>query len=167
MVLPPGREHEPPRVVARVGKQPGRLPVTTAVSAGGVVLRHGADGPEILLGRRRRERDGMTWSLPKGTPEPGETLEETALREVTEETGLSVAIVAPIGPIEYRFVQSGTRIHKTVHYWLMEVTGGDLGSHDHEFDEVRWVALTEATRLMTFPTERAIVERALPAGEPA
>ncbi|MFO1539193.1 MAG: NUDIX hydrolase [Chloroflexota bacterium] len=144
-----------------------RLPRATAVSAGGVVLRTTANGPEIVLGRRRRERDGMTWSLPKGTPEPGESLEETALREVTEETGLAVAIVAPVGPIEYRFVQSGTRIHKTVHYWLMEVTGGDLGGHDHEFDEVRWVGLAEATRLMTFPTERAIVERALPAAEPA
>lgn len=104
----------------------------------------------------------MTWSLPKGTPNPDETTEETALREVTEETGLTVRIVAPIGPIEYFFVQSGTRIHKTVHYFLMEATGGDLSGHDHEFEDVRWIDLRDAESLMSFPTERAIVARALP-----
>ena len=59
-------------------------------------------------------------------------------------------------------MQSGTRIHKTVHYFLMEATGGDLSRHDHEFDEVRWIALAEAESLMSFPTERDIVARALP-----
>jgi 8-oxo-dGTP pyrophosphatase MutT (NUDIX family) len=119
-------------------------------------------GPEVVLGRRRRERDGVTWSLPKGTPEQGETTEQTALREVAEETGLSVRIVAPVGHIEYHFVQGGIRIHKTVHYFLMEPTGGDLADHDHEFEEVRWVALSEAESLMSFPTERRIVARAVP-----
>ncbi|MEZ4596959.1 MAG: NUDIX domain-containing protein [Chloroflexota bacterium] len=88
------------------------------------------------------------------------------LREVEEETGLQVRIVAPIGPIEYYFVQSGTRIHKTVHDYVMEAVGGDLRLHDHEFDEVRWVGTDDATTLMTFPTEREVVARALPlAGE--
>ena len=121
-------------------------------------------GPEVVLGRRRRDRDGVTWSLPKGTPEQGETTEQTALREVAEETGLSVRILAPVGQIEYQFIQGGVRIHKTVHYFLMESTGGDLADHDHEFEEVRWVALSEAETLMSFPTERRIVARALPAG---
>ena len=102
-----------------------------------------------MLGRRRRERDGATWSLPKGTPDAGETIEQTALREVTEETGLEVRILEPVGDIEYWFVQAGTRIHKTVHYFLMEPTGGELDRHDHEFDEVRWVDLAEAERLMS------------------
>jgi len=103
----------------------------------------------------------VTWSLPKGTPNAGETLEETALREVTEETGLLVRILAPVGPIEYVFVQRGVRIHKTVHYFLMETTGGSLADHDHEFDEVRWVGLQEAESLMSFLTERRIVAGAL------
>ena len=137
-----------------------RMPSARATSAGGVVVRQGEAGSELVLGRRRRERDGATWSLPKGTPNADETIEQAALREVEEETGLQVRIVAPIGPIEYYFVQSGTRIHKTVHYYLMEAVGGDMRLHDHEFDEVRWVARGEARQLMTFPTERELVELA-------
>jgi 8-oxo-dGTP pyrophosphatase MutT (NUDIX family) len=139
-----------------------RLPTAQATSAGGIVIRRGAGGAQLVLGKRRRDRDGVTWSLPKGTPNPDETTEETALREVTEETGLSVRILAPVGPIEYFFVQSGTRIHKTVHYFLMEATGGDLSRHDHEFEDVRWIDVDDAESLMSFPTERAIVARALP-----
>lgn len=139
-----------------------RMPGARATSAGGVVLRHGGSGPELVLGRRRRERDSVTWSLPKGTPDGDETIEQTALREVEEETGLQVRILAPVGPIEYWFIQQGTRIHKTVHYYLMEPVGGDLALHDHEFDEVRWVSVTDAEGLMSFPTERAVVARALP-----
>ncbi len=102
----------------------------------------------------------MTWTLPKGTPNPGETTEETALREVGEETGLSVRILEPLDSIQYTFVQRGTRIHKTVHYFLMEPTGGDLAEHDHEFDEVRWMGFPEAARFLSFETERALVELA-------
>lgn len=104
----------------------------------------------------------MSWTLPKGTPSGNESAEQTALREVTEETGLDVRIIAPVGPIEYYFSQDGTRIHKTVHYFLMEAVGGDLAAHDHEFDEVRWVPIETARTMMTFPTERQIVEQALP-----
>jgi 8-oxo-dGTP pyrophosphatase MutT (NUDIX family) len=132
----------------------------TATSAGGIVVRSIAGVPHLVAGRRRRERDGSSWTLPKGTPNPAETLEETALREVAEETGLDVRIVAPIDRIEYEFVQGGAKIHKTVHFWLMEPVGGDLARHDHEFAEVRWVALADAPGLLTFQTERALVERA-------
>ena len=59
------------------------------------------------------------------------------------------------------FTQSGTRIHKTVHFFLMEATGGSLDAHDHEFDEVRWVPIDEARRLLSYPTERQVVETAL------
>ena len=109
---------------------------------------------------RRRGRDGVTWTLPKGTPSRGETTEETALREVREETGLQVRITAPLPSIEYTFIQDGTRIRKTVHYFLMEPTGGDLALHDREFEEVRWVRFSEAASLLTFETERALVSRA-------
>ena len=99
----------------------------------------------------------MTWTLPKGTPSAGETTEETALREVAEETGLEVRIVAGLPSIDYTFVQDGTRIQKTVHYFLMEPTGGDLSRHDHEFEAVRWVPCAEAGALLSFQTERDLV----------
>jgi 8-oxo-dGTP pyrophosphatase MutT (NUDIX family) len=127
------------------------------------VIRDHAGQTEICLGMRRRERSGMTWVLPKGTPSEGETAEETALREVAEETGLTVRITSRIGAIEYFFTQDGVRIHKTVHFYLMEPTGGSLDQHDHEFEDVRWIPLEEARTLLTFPTERQIVEQALPA----
>jgi 8-oxo-dGTP pyrophosphatase MutT (NUDIX family) len=138
-----------------------RLRNTTATSAGGIVVRFSGQVPELVVGSRRRERDGLTWTLPKGTPNRGETIEQTALREVAEETGLEVRITEPLDSIEYWFVQRGTRIHKTVHYFLMEPTGGDLSRHDHEFEHVRWVAFDGASSLLTFETERELVARAL------
>jgi 8-oxo-dGTP pyrophosphatase MutT (NUDIX family) len=138
------------------------LPVEHAFSAGGVVIRQGPGGPELLLGRRHRERRRPMWSLPKGTPDGDETPEQTATREVREETGLQVRIVDTVGDIHYRFAREGRRIHKTVHYYLMEPTGGDLGDHDDEFEEVRWFGVGEAEEVMGYPTERDIVQRALP-----
>ncbi len=137
-----------------------RLKQAMATSAGGIVIRFVGEAPQLIVGKRLRERDGVTWTLPKGTPIPRETTEETALREVREETGLDVRIVRPFEGIEYSFVQRRTRIHKTVHYFLMVPTGGDLGRHDHEFDEVRWIGFDEAATLLTFETERALAARA-------
>jgi 8-oxo-dGTP pyrophosphatase MutT (NUDIX family) len=147
-----------------------RLRNATATSAGGIVIRFEQGIPHLVIGSRRREPDGVTWTLPKGTPEAGETVEQTALREVGEETGLHVRITEPLDSIEYWFVQRGTRIHKTVHYFMMVPTGGDLARHDHEFDQVKWLSLSDAPTVLTFETERALVARAAerlvaPAGE--
>jgi 8-oxo-dGTP pyrophosphatase MutT (NUDIX family) len=124
------------------------------------VVRFDGETPQLVVGCRRRDRHIVTWTLPKGTPNPGETREETATREVREETGLEVRIKSPLDSIEYWFVQGGTRIHKTVHYFLMDQTGGDLARHDHEFESVRWIPFSEAQALLTFETERALVARA-------
>jgi len=137
-----------------------RLRQATATSAGGIVIRADGDRFQLVAGRRRRDRDAVTWTLPKGTPHAGETTEATALREVGEETGLEVEIVRRFESIEYTFVQSGTRIHKTVHYFLMVPTGGDLARHDREFEAVRWIDFDEAQSILTFETERALVARA-------
>jgi 8-oxo-dGTP pyrophosphatase MutT (NUDIX family) len=134
-----------------------RLTAATATSAGGIVIRFQDAVPQFVDGRRRRERDGAAWTLPKGTPISGETLEQTAVREVGEETGLKVRIVSPLDAIKYTFVQRGTRIHKTVHYFLMEPIGGSLEDHDHEFEEVRWISFQDAPALLSFETERSLV----------
>lgn len=137
-----------------------RLRTALATSAGGVVVSFQRERPSLVVGMRRRARDAVTWTLPKGTPDPGETVEQTALREVAEETGLEVRIVERLPSIEYDFVQAGTRIHKVVHYFLMEPIGGDLTRHDHEFERVRWIPFDEAGELLSFPTERALVAAA-------
>ena len=126
--------------------------VRDALAAGGVVLRGAGEEIEVVIAGRDSDR---TWVFPKGTPDPGESREQTAIREVEEETGLRVRITGPLDSIEYWFVQSGTRIHKTVHYFLMEPVGGDLAGHDHEFDEVRWIPFDQAATMLTFETERA------------
>jgi len=107
-----------------------------------------------------RESD-RTWVFPKGTPDRGETIEETAAREVREETGLEIEIVAPIGVIDYWFAVPGERVHKFVHFFLMRARGGDVSQHDHEYDHVRWVRVDEARRLLSYDTYREILDRAL------
>ncbi len=129
-----------------------------ATAAGGVVLRRGEHGDEVaLLGR---VNDG-SWVFPKGTPTAGESLEETAVREVREETGLDVRILRPLGEMTYSFAAGGERVHKIVHFFLMEATGGDPSLHDAEYDVVRWVSVPEARRMLTFDTYRDVLDRAL------
>lgn len=127
-------------------------------SAGGVVVRQN-DGLEVCVinpaGRR-------VWGLPKGGVEPGETLGETALREVREETGIQASLEGELGSIDYWFYsrESRVRIHKTVHYFLMRAGGGDVADHDHEVSEARWLSVSAALDLMSYPNEREIVRKA-------
>ena len=139
-------------------------PIRNATAAGGVVLRGSGDDAEVVLTGRLSD---STWVFPKGTPDDGESIEETALREVREETGLDVEIVTPIGATEYWFAVPGERVHKQVHFFLMRATGGDVSRHDHEYDEVRWVSVAEARRLLSFDTYRDVLDRALAATERA
>lgn len=134
------------------------LRTARATSAGGVVHRTVDGETEILLVHRRAP---VLWALPKGTPDSGETIEETALRETREETGIEVEIEAPLSAIRYFFVRGTTRFHKTVDFFLMRPIGGALELHDGEFDEVRWARVGEALALMNHATERSVVERAV------
>lgn len=129
-------------------------------SAGGVVFRETARGVEVVLCGVRTPR---MWRLPKGTPDPGETREETALREVCEETGLEVELLDTIGSIEYEFARpgDGATCHKTVHFYLMAPTGGDLSLHDNEFDVAEWFALGDALESLTYKNEADIVQKGI------
>lgn len=137
-----------------------KLRTEKAVSAGGVVWRRAGDQIEVLLCGRYSDD---LWALPKGTPEPGESLEEAAVREVREETGVTVETQVRVGDIKYWFSrpQEGVRYYKTVHHFLMRPTGGDPRLHDHEFDEVRWVPEGEALKLMSYANEVRIVRQAV------
>jgi 8-oxo-dGTP pyrophosphatase MutT (NUDIX family) len=140
------------------GASSKKLPLERAVSAGGVVYRRGQDGIEVVLCGRTAE--GI-WGLPKGTPDANESLEETAVREVGEETGLRVAIEAKIGTIEYWFTRQGVRYHKFVHHYLMVATGGSLGDHDWEYDKVEWFPLEEACKTLSYANEVKMVRKAV------
>lgn len=134
--------------------------VVHLVSAGGVVTRVGEAGLEMVLCGRTSP---PVWALPKGTPDPGEGHEETALREVREETGLEVETAGFVDRIEYWFTRptDNALCHKTVYFYLMSAVGGDTARHDHEFDEVRWFPASEAVRILTYQNEVTIIEKGL------
>jgi 8-oxo-dGTP pyrophosphatase MutT (NUDIX family) len=123
-----------------------------------VVLRQGPGGAEVVI--CGRDSDGV-WGLPKGTPDEGESLEAAALREVAEESGLSVEIVGKLGVVEYWFAHDGTRFHKWVHYYLMRATGGSTEDHDDEHDRVEWRPVPDALKELTFDNDRQMVLKAV------
>lgn len=127
------------------------------ISAGGVAYRRTPDGIEVALVGRITPQ---LWALAKGAPNANEPLEQAALREVEEETGLHARLIAPLGEVEYWFVLRGVRHHKTVYFYLMEATGGDLSLHDHEYDVVEWFPIQRAVQVMSYPNEARLVEQA-------
>ena len=113
-----------------------------------------------LIGRLDR-RGTLLWSLPKGHIEAGETAEQTAEREVREETGIHGAVLRELGTIDYWFVVESRRVHKTVHHFLMTAVGGELSDDDVEVTEVAWVPLAELDQRLAYADERRLVRRAL------
>ena len=128
-------------------------------SAGGVVYRTGTQGPELVLAARRTRRGELAWGLPKGLIEPDESPESTAIREVREEAGIAAEIEEDMGEISYFYVWEGVRVKKSVRFYLMRATGGDVSEHDHEMEEVAWFPAAEAPRIASFRSERALIER--------
>jgi len=106
-----------------------------------------------------RSYSGM-WALPKGTPKAGETLEQVAVREVQEETGLEVRLIAYIGNISYSFIRDNIRYQKQVRHFLFEAIGGDMSLHDAEYDRVEWFSIPEALRRLTYQNEANILSQA-------
>lgn len=130
------------------------------VSAGGVVYRIEGNGVEIALASRRTRKGELAWGLPKGGIDEGEAMEEAAVREVREETGLEAEIEADLGEIRYFYVWERVRVRKAVHFFLMRATGGDVSLHDHEMEDVRWFELKTALKKAAYRGEREVLERA-------
>ena len=123
-----------------------------------MVYREGSEGIEIVLVRRHAAN---LVALPKGKLDPGETLEQAAVREVCEETGLESRVVDELGTVTYAYLDSrGERVDKVVHFYLMVATGGDLSLHDHEFDDAGWYHIAEAQRILTHQNQMHLLHRA-------
>ena len=124
-------------------------------SYGGVAIR---DRDVLVItpaGRRR------IVALPKGGPHTGETGEQTAGREVREETGVTVEVGERLGEVSYVYRRDGRRIRKTVHFYLCAFVSGSTDDHDHEVDDARWIPLEQALTTLTYPGERRLIARAL------
>ena len=131
------------------------------LSAGGVVCRRSPAGQfEVAL---IATQEGERWGLPKGLVEEGEALEETALREVREETGLEAEVVERLEPIEYWYWwdEDGQKVryHKKVYFFLMTYRGGDVARHDFEVEEARWLPIDQAIERASYRTEREVLQQ--------
>ncbi len=132
------------------------------ISAGGVVYRDAKDGPEVCL---IQTQGGEAWQLPKGIVERGEATVEAAMREVSEETGLSSELQQTLDRIEYWYVSNydeggPVRVHKWVYFYLLRYTSGETKDHDHEVDDACWFPITEAQQLLSFESEQRVVRMA-------
>ena len=142
------------------GQMERKRSVKQLVAAGGLVYRKVESGIEVVTCDRASPH---LRALPKGTPDPGETREQTALREVGEETGLDVEIEGFIQAIHYWFSprEENQRYHKSVYFYLMRPRGGDVSRHDAEFDSVAWLSADEALKTLSYENEVKVVQKGL------
>lgn len=140
-----------------------RLPSVEETSAGGLVVDREQQPAAAAVIARRNRAGRVEWCLPKGHLEGEETLEQAAVREVAEETGIRGRVLEPLGTIDYWFSLPDKRIHKVVHHYLLERVGGRLTIEDDpdaEAIDVAWVPVDRLEQTLTFPNERRIADLA-------
>ncbi len=130
------------------------------ISAGGLVVDVVSTEPQALLISRYDRRGRLIWSLPKGHIESGENSQQTAIREIQEETGIVAEVLDPLGEIDFWFMADGRRIHKTVHHFLLVAVGGALSAEDPEVEFVEWVALSAVRDRLAYADERDLLDKA-------
>jgi 8-oxo-dGTP pyrophosphatase MutT (NUDIX family) len=126
------------------------------LAAGGIVIDNETGSPRALLVHRPRYDD---WSFPKGKLDADETIEEAALREVKEETGLTCRIIRELSTLRYayRTRKKGTLRPKVVHYFLMERVSGDIHVPGQEVDRAVWFDIEEAVRKLSYEHDRKLL----------
>jgi 8-oxo-dGTP pyrophosphatase MutT (NUDIX family) len=133
-------------------------------SAGGVLVRR-LRGRWMLAAIRPGGKPPGLWALPKGLVDDGEKADATALREVSEETGVEARLVEKLGDIRYVYTWAGERVFKIVSFYLLRYRRGRLGDlapeHRHEVAEARWLPLDEAEQLLAYGGEREMARKAL------
>jgi len=137
--------------------RPGRI--KRQVSSGGVIFRKNNASIEVTL---IAVKGGRVWCLPKGIIDKGENSEETAVREVAEETGLTGKVIERLGEISYWYYvrEENAKCRKTVYFFLLEYESGDVSDHDFEVNEAVWFPIDEAIQKATYKSERGILEKA-------
>jgi 8-oxo-dGTP pyrophosphatase MutT (NUDIX family) len=133
-------------------------------SAGGVLVKR-VRGRLVVAAIRPGGKPEGVWALPKGNLDPGEGPEQTAVREVFEETGVHGRVVEKLGDVKYTYTRrGGVRIFKIVSFYLLRAGRGRLGEIEErmqvEVAEARWLPLDEAPRLLAYGGEREMVEKA-------
>lgn len=131
-------------------------------SCGGVIYRNAHGGYEVALILRSTRKGEKVWCLPKGLMQEHETLEQTAKREVREETGLEGKVIEKLGEIQYVFYspEERSKIQKTVHFFLIEYLQGSVEDHDTEVEEAGWFPIQAAAQCLVYENERDILKKA-------
>ena len=150
------------------------------ISAGGVVLRHTADAWQIAViepqkeasaqsvaRSGRKESQKLLLALPKGLVDSGEKPQDTAIREVLEETGITALPIVKLGDIKYVYVRTwgdGERVFKIVSFYLLRYVSGQIGEITPdmriEVKQALWIPLDDAVRKLAYKGEKEMVKKA-------
>ncbi len=125
-------------------------------SAGGIVVKAIDGKPHVLLTQHSKHKG---WGFPKGHIEKGEKPEDAAVREVEEETGIKGGVRGRAGDVQYFFVQNGSRIDKTVTFFLMDYLDEGHATTAWEVMDQEWVPVGEVERHLTFDSERELWQK--------
>ena len=120
-------------------------------AAGGLLWRETPQGRQLAIVHRPKYND---WTLPKGKREPGESWQETALREVAEETGFRAQLESFAGATAYTLADG---VPKVVLFWNMRVSGGEGFKPTAEVDQLAWLPLGEALERLSYANEKALI----------
>ena len=153
-MMPQRRTSDGPTTFASLDAQ--ELPVVREYSAGGLIFD---DQNRVAIIARHSRSGHLEWCLPKGHIEKGETPQQTAVREVHEETGILGEVIDSIATIDYWFTGTTQRVHKLVHHYALRQTGGELtveGDPDHEAEDAIWVRFDDLDDVLSYPNERKI-----------